>query len=176
MKLGTLDRMVEQARLLPGEKADGGLPRTADREAPGAPIVVAEPLEPAALRRRVGALLLALGQRIDEALPRTLELAGSAWDQVDTLTVVDVVLRDEIRTVRQAARALAVDEDAARRAIGLEAELTLDAAVGLVSLLERRLSTLVRLRMRSDDPQLLPEGRPFVDLGAALGEAARAWV
>jgi hypothetical protein len=33
----------------------------------------------------------------------------------------------------------------------------------------------VRARLRSDDTDLLPEGRPFLDLGAALAQAARAW-
>jgi hypothetical protein len=62
-----------------------------------------------------------------------------------------------------------------RRAIALEGLLALDAAIALVRLFERRLAALLRLRLRSATPELLPEGRPFLDLGAALREAAGAW-
>jgi hypothetical protein len=34
---------------------------------------------------------------------------------------------------------------------------------------------LLRLRMRSNTPELLPDGRPFLDLGRALREVAEAW-
>jgi hypothetical protein len=128
-----------------------------------------------ALRRRMGALLAELGRRLDEALPRTLALATSAWDQVDSLTVVDAELAAEIGRLRRSALALADGQDAAGCAAGLESQLTLDAAVGLVSLVERRLATLIRLRLRTSEPELLPDGRPFLDLGAALREAARGW-
>jgi len=39
----------------------------------------------------------------------------------------------------------------------------------------RSLAQLVRARLRSEDPSLLVDGRPFVDLGAALLETARRW-
>jgi hypothetical protein len=51
----------------------------------------------------------------------------------------------------------------------------LEAACGLTTLAERRLSSVIRLRLRSDDQELLPAGRPFLDLGAAISEAARVW-
>jgi hypothetical protein len=45
-----------------------------------------------------------------------------------------------------------------------------------VGLLERKLATLVRLRLRADTPALLDaHGRPFLDVAAALSEAAREW-
>ena len=53
--------------------------------------------------------------------------------------------------------------------------LAVDASVALVRLFERRLAALLRLRMRSVNPDVLPEGRPFLDLGHALHEAAEAW-
>jgi hypothetical protein len=33
----------------------------------------------------------------------------------------------------------------------------------------------VRLRARDEEASLLPDGRPFLDLGAALHETARRW-
>jgi hypothetical protein len=188
-----LEKLIEASRALPGHKMrvdlDGAPlpPRTtepsptAGRGEDGAGRVAASPavdgLHPQALRKRVGAVLAALAARVDEALPRALALAGSAWDQVDSLTLLDPELRAELGLVRRAASALAVDPDPGRRAGGVEAALTLDGAVGLVHLLERRLATLVRLRLRSDDPALLDgRGRPFLDVAAALKEAASAWV
>ena len=60
-------------------------------------------------------------------------------------------------------------------AVALEGLLALEAARGLAALAEQRLSSLIRLRVRQTD-ELLPGGRPFLDLGAAIAEAARAWV
>jgi hypothetical protein len=166
-----LERLVGQARALPGERAeDAGLPRAAGRDT-RAP---AEALAPDELRRRTGALLLALGRRVDDELPRALALAARAWDQVDALSVVDDALASEAAGLRASAAALATSDDAATRAIAIEAQLVLDAAVGLVSLVERRLAALVRLRWRAAT-ELLPDGRPFLDVGAALVEAARGW-
>jgi hypothetical protein len=174
MKQTALERLIEQSRALPGDKAAAGLPRAADRAA--ATGTVEPALAPAVLRRRVGALLSTLATQLDAVLPRALALAGTAWDQVDSLTVIDAPMGAELRLLRRAARTLAADEDGVRRASGLEAELTLDAAAGLVGLLERRLATLVRLKLRADDPALLDgDSRPFLDVAAALGEVARAW-
>ena len=170
-----LERLIEQSRALPGDKAAAGLPRAADRAAATA---VTEPaLAPAVLRRRVGVLLASLATQLDAVLPRALALASTAWDQMDSLTVIDGPLSAELRLLRRAARTLAADSDGTRRACGLEAELTLDAAAGLVGLLERRLATLVRLQLRAENPALLDGGqRPFLDVAAALNEVARAWV
>jgi hypothetical protein len=44
-----------------------------------------------------------------------------------------------------------------------------------LSLLERRFAGVVRLRLRSERTELLVDGRPFLDVAAALSEAARAW-
>ncbi len=64
---------------------------------------------------------------------------------------------------------------AGRRAVALEGLLALDASVALVRLFERRLAPLLRLRLRSATPDVLPDGRPFLDLGQALHEVAEAW-
>jgi hypothetical protein len=60
-------------------------------------------------------------------------------------------------------------------AVALEGLLALEAACGLTTLAERRLSSLIRLRLRGRERDILPAGRPFLDLGAAFAEAARAW-
>jgi hypothetical protein len=136
----------------------------------------------AVLRCRVGALLAALAARIEPALRECMERAMRAWDQVDNLTLVDASARAEAERLRRDWRRLhraAIDgrtaEPCADTAAALEALLTIDAALGLASLLERRMATLARLRLRSPDPNLLPDGRPFLDLAAALAEAARGW-
>jgi hypothetical protein len=63
----------------------------------------------------------------------------------------------------------------AQRAAALEGLLAVDTAVALVRVFERRLATLLRLRLRSATPDLLPGGRPFLDLAGALAELAEAW-
>lgn len=173
-KLDSLDALLAQLRALPAdEDVTPGLPRAADRDL--RPSLAPESIPPDELRRRVGRALAELGERLSIELPRTLERAMTAWDQVDALEVIDARLRRELGVLRRAAVALEADEDAAARAVGLESHLVVDAATGLVSLFERRLAQLVRARLRSEDPALLVDGKPFVDLGAALTEAARRW-
>lgn len=175
-----LARLVADAHALPMPEAapatdDGAfVPRGLDRRRTRGPALAEHAVAPAVLRRRLRQLLAELAARVDETLPETLAQAEQAWDQVDALRVVDRMLADEVRALRTAARALQADEAPAARALGLEAQLTLDAAIGLVSLVERRLATLVRLRLRAGGG-LLPDGRPFLDIGAALHEAARRW-
>jgi hypothetical protein len=126
------------------------------------------------LRRRVAALLGQLGRRVDAELPLRLGAALQAWDQMDVLEVLDRPARLEARSLTRTALALEGSKDPARQATGTEIRLALEAALGLVDLLERRLAVLVRLRLRTGEP-LLPGGRPFLDLGAALQAAAREW-
>jgi hypothetical protein len=166
-----LDTLVAQIRTLPGEPTELSLPRAAVRlsMASSALLGIAE------LRARTAALLAALAQRVDEAVPAALHLAQTAWDQVDAFAMLDDELRGETAALSLAADALATVEDAALRAAGVEARLAIDAAVGLVALVERRFAALVRLRLRSATPDLLIEGRPFLDVAAALGEASRRW-
>jgi hypothetical protein len=172
-----LDPLVALLRQLRSLPADGdvepGLPRAADRQLRSSTEM--ELLDARALRQRIGLALAELGRRLTEELPHTFERALKAWDQIDALVVIDPPMRRELGLLRRAALALEAAEDAPTRAVGLESRLVLDAATGLTSLFERRLAQLVRARLRSDDPSLLVDGRPFVDLGAALTEAARRW-
>jgi hypothetical protein len=121
------------------------------------------------LGRAVGAFLRRLAARVESELP---EVLGKAWDQIDSLVLLDGELAKEARGLRSQARVLEADELPNRRADGLAVGHTLDAAVGLVTIVERRLATLVRLR--GQEP-LLVDGRPFLDLASLLTEVARAW-
>jgi hypothetical protein len=133
--------------------------------------------EIAQLRALVAACLQRLAAQIDIKLAPALEEARRAWDQADNLTVVDAELG---RMLADARRKLGAAADASRSsgavaAVALEGLLALEAACGLTTLAERRLSSLIRLRLRGRERDLLPAGKPFLDLGSAFAEAARAW-
>lgn len=127
------------------------------------------------MRRRLGALLKDLATALEPALLQAMQHASNSWDQVDALSVLDVSLRQRIAMERQGWQALSAHPEPSVGAAAAEAVLTIDAAVGLVTLMERRLATLVRLRLRSSDPSLLDNNRPFLDVAAALEAAGRAW-
>jgi hypothetical protein len=169
-----LEALVEQIRSLPGAGAELGLPRAAIR-ASARPAPVAA-LAPAALRQRTAAWLTALAARVETVLADALARATHAWDQADAFAVFDAELRDEAIALWGAAETLAADEeDPLRRAAGVETRLLIDAAAGLMSLLERRFAALLRLRLRSATPSLVVDGRPFIDIARALAEAGRRW-
>lgn len=177
MSAGPLQRLVEAACALPGEKAYQPRRWPVRMEpAPEAPIDAATTvIDIPTLRRRVGELLSELARRVEPALDGALRRAESEWDQVDALTVLDAGLASTMARLRRDAEALRASGEPARAATGLEVLLTVGAAGDLVALLERRLATLVRIRLRHADRELLPDGRPFLDLAAALEEAARGW-
>jgi hypothetical protein len=149
------ERLLTAARRLPGAAA-ADLPRALDREA-------SAPLPPDELRASLAALLARLAEQVADELPRALARSRTAWDQVDAVTLVDDETLDEARRLRRAAAATA-DGDAESAA----AALTLDAAVGLALLVERRLAALMRAGAGDGDG-------PLVELGAALAETAKAW-
>jgi hypothetical protein len=133
--------------------------------------------EIAQLRALVASCLRRLSVQIEAKLGPALEEARRAWDQADSVTVVDAELG---RLLADARRKLGAAADAKRStgavaAVALEGLLALEAACGLTTLAERRLSSLIRLRLRGRERELLPAGRPFLDLGAAFSEAARSW-
>lgn len=168
----SLERLVDAARALPGER----------RSAPPFLIPVAEAghdgaaVDLRALRERLGRLLADLSQRLDPVLIGALEHAAVAWDAFDAVSVLDPALRRDAAGIAGAAAALEREADPARRAVGLEVRVALAAALGLIDLIERRLAMLVRLRVQSGDSALLPGRRPFLDVAAALAEAARGWM
>ncbi|HEY4183737.1 MAG TPA: hypothetical protein VGP07_01660 [Polyangia bacterium] len=127
------------------------------------------------IRKRVAAALGALATLVEPALTAAVRRARQAWDQADALVVLDAPALAEVATLRRwlAVRAAAGRTETA--ATALEGLLVLDAAVALIRLFEHRLAALLRLQLRSNEPELLPRERPFLDLAAALREAERAW-
>ncbi len=148
-----------------------GLARAADPEP-----MTADRGERDGLRPAVAALLERLAARTEPALEACIRRSREEWDQADSLSVIDADLADEIAALRRRLAARAQPgASAARRAVALEGLVVLDASVALVRVFERRLAPLLRLRLRSATPELLPDGRPFLDLGQALHEVAEAW-
>jgi hypothetical protein len=137
--------------------------------------------EIAALRAVVAGCLQRLAVRIEEKLASALAEARRAWDQADSITIVDAELGRVLADARRKLGAAAAAPGPLNRpyaAVALEGLLVLEAACGLTTLAERRLSSMIRLRLRAvaeQERDLLPGGRPFLDLGAAFTEAARAW-
>jgi hypothetical protein len=128
------------------------------------------------LRPAIASLLERLAARIEPALAACLLRSREEWDQADAFSVIDADVGGEIAALRRRLAAGAgPGSSGARRAIALEGLLVVDASVALVRLFERRLASLLRLRLRSGTPEVLPEGRPFLDLGRALHEVAEAW-
>ena len=107
----------------------------------------------------------AIADRMATSLSPTLATAERAWDQADHVRLLDGALRAELGQLLTAAR-LASDTG-----LGLLCRLALDATLGWIELFERRLATLLRLRMRQGAP-LLVEGRPFLDVEPVLRQLA----
>jgi hypothetical protein len=168
-----LNQLVQTAASLPGPKIElapwDHLAGLGDAASDGG-----TPLDVIRLRALVGQSLAALSRRIDEVLPGALARARQAWDKIDDLTIVDEELAATLAATRGALVSAAAGPPP-QRAVALEGLLALDAARGLAGLAERGFASLIRLRVRGKEDELLPQGRPFLDLGAALAEAARAW-
>ncbi len=126
------------------------------------------------LRAAVGELLRELAARTEPALHGALTRTAVAWDQADAMSILDDALLARAEDLQTRWRHVAGSGAPGAVAAALEALLALEASLGLVALVERRLATLIRLRLGSGG-ELLPEGRPFLDVSSALVEAARGW-
>lgn len=129
----------------------------------------------AQIRRQVAEALGVLAALVEPALTAAVRRARQAWDQADALVVFDERALAEIAKLRRWLAGCVAGEPGDAAASALEGLLALDAAVALIRLFEHRLAALLRLQLRSGDPELLPRGRPFLDLAAALREAEQAW-
>jgi hypothetical protein len=188
-----LKQLVQTAAALPGRKLEvalwhrlepwsAGLPPK-DGAAEMDPPAVAEP-PPAVsaatreeiqrLRAVVAATLARLARQTEETLAPALVRARQSWDRSDDLTIIDAPLAGALAEARRQLQAAAAGSDPTAAAVALEGLLAVEAASGLTALAERRLPALIRLRVRARG-DLLPGGRPFLDIGAALQEAALAW-
>jgi hypothetical protein len=171
-----LNQLVRTAASLPGPRVDfapwsrlAELGAVDPTERPGPAPTAPE------LRAVVGDCLSALSRRLEEVLPPALARARQHWDRIDDLTIVDEELAVALAEARRTLVAAATAGLPPERAVAFEGLLALDSARGLTHLAERGLASLIRLRVRGREDELLPEGRPFLDLGAALAEAARGW-
>jgi hypothetical protein len=156
---------AELARAIATQRPDGAAPR-------GATAFDGTTDE---LRRAVADLLGGLARRCEPLLIAALKRAARAWDQADSFLVIDGDTEGEIAALRRRLAGAAIGGGRAHRATALEGLLAVDATVALVRVFERRLATLLRLRLRSATPELLPDERPFLDLARALGQVAEAW-
>jgi|GEM_PF-1439199 len=127
------------------------------------------------IRKRVADGLGALAALVDPALTAAVRRARQAWDQADALVVFDDQSLAQVAALRRWLLARAGGTPGQAAAGALEGLLALDGAMALIRLFERRLAALLRLQLRSPEPELLPRGRPFLDLAAALREAEQAW-
>lgn len=155
-----LSHLLDSCRALPGE---------CDREAVVRPRPdLSGETGAAPPRREMFLFLSALATRVEPQLVQALERAGRAWDQVDATVLLDAAAREAAARLARAWQATG----GAEAALAL---LTLQSALALVTLIERRLATLVRLRLRGAEGELFVDGRPFLDLPRALAELARRW-
>jgi hypothetical protein len=127
------------------------------------------------IRGRVAAALAGLAALVEPSLTAAVRRARQAWDQADALVVFDARALAEVAALRRWLATAVAAGGSEGAAVALEGLLALDAAVALIRLFERRLAALLRLQLRSDEPELLPRERPFLDLAAALREAEQAW-
>jgi hypothetical protein len=169
----SLLQLHERARALPGERRD--LCRVVNL-APAAdgPLPLLDRARLLLLRRRTAALFRTLAKQVDEELMRALSAGQTRWDQVDALALIPShvrLTRTALETDWHAAGAV----DPVLHAASTEALATIATAMDLLQLVERRLATFVRLRLKQDDPRLMPDGRPFLDIGRALLDTAEAY-
>lgn len=171
MRGDPLQRLHNAASQLPGDVTPVTLPMVSTLP----PAASTSAGDVVLLRQAMGALLVDLSNRVDPLLRHAFTRASGIWDQVDAFTVLDGATLDRVADLRAWSAQLRGHEDGAVRSSALEVATVLEATVGILALLERRLATLVRLRLRDPQHTLMVEDRPFLDVGAALKEAGRAF-
>ncbi len=177
IRSGPLAQLVIASRALPGPRvalpafADGTAPTGGSRDTNGE----AADSEVHALRSMVADLFRAVALRIEEVLPPALVAARRAWDRADEVLIFDDGLRAAFFRARTLLHQAQQAPSITVRAVALESVLALRAVGTLLDLIEQRLVVLIRLQVRTFGPDLLPAGRPFLDIAAALTDAARRW-
>jgi hypothetical protein len=163
-------------------------PETSERD-PRPPAAPAEHAEIVRLRALVASSLQALARQVDQTLGPALAGARQAWEKVDSQALIEPTLDASLGVARRTLELAVVKPDPIG-AVALEGIAVLEVARGLVALAEQRMSSLIRLRLQQTNASqdasellgaadaeraLLPGGRPFLDLGAAIAEVGRAW-
>ena len=144
--------------------------------------------EIARLRALVADSLQALARKLDQTLGPALASARLAWEKVDSQALIDPTLDASLGVARRTLELAVVRRDPIG-AVALEGIAVMEVARGLVALAEQRMSSLIRLRLQQAETSVDPDraaqaaeralldadGRPFLDLGAAIAEVGRAW-
>jgi hypothetical protein len=163
-----LTHLWDTARALPGQRLDS---------VPVLPIWEDAAPRPAAemdiQRAALVAWLLDVADHMEPLLHQALQ---ASWDQMKEVPLLSPALRNRAAMLRTAWQGLGRHaKHAAQKSAALEALLWVDAAEGLVELLEQRLTMLAGLRRESDSPELMVNNRAFLDVAAALRAAAKVW-
>ena len=130
------------------------------------------------IRRHVRNTLTRMANLVDERLPDALRSATWAWEQTGSMALLDDEALELLLLARQDLRYAVLMGEPPVVALATEGLWALRTAFAVISLLETRLPSLIRLRTRMEamnDRDLLPHGRPFLDLAPALHELARRW-
>jgi len=172
MRKSALQQLVDTARSLPGDRVS--LPLVSVPPA-GDPAEGQDLPDMRVLRRQLGMILADLARVLEPEMVRAMSQAMRSWDQADAVNVLSPMITERIQKHRALWLKLRGSSTPGDDAAAVEALLTIDTTVALLTLVEKRMATLVRLRLRSETPELVPQGRPFLDVAAALQEAARAW-
>lgn len=153
-------------------------------EAPGIALVLPRP-EPTKvaplravneLRAATGEWLLSLSIHIDETLAQALADVETRWDAFDGVPLAPFHLRARGLDLREHWRTWLRREPHA----ATEAVWTIDGVLALVRTFEQRLAALVRAQVGRPGGRLTSSigglgPRPFLDVGQAVREVARAW-
>lgn len=127
------------------------------------------------VRRHVRNTLARMANLVDARLPEALRSATWAWEQTGSMALLDDETLEMLMLARQDLRYAVLMGEPAVVALATEGLWALRTAFAVISLLETRLPSLIRLRTRMEDRDLMPHGRPFLDLAPALHELARRW-
>jgi len=112
---------------------------------------------------------------IESRLPEALRSATWAWENTGSMALLNEEALEMLILARQDLRHAVLTGEPAVVALATEGLWALRTAFSVISLLQTRLPSLIRLRTRMEDQDLMPHGRPFLDLAPALSELGRRW-
>ena len=112
---------------------------------------------------------------IESRLPEALRSAPWAWENTGSMALLNEEALEMLMQARQDLRHAVLHGEPAVVALATEGLWALRISFSVISLLQTRLPSLIRLRTRMEDQDLMPDGRPFLDLAPALSELGRRW-
>jgi hypothetical protein len=179
-KRSALTELYERAKVLPGERRElcRVVPKTPDIPVstdPDGDLAFEPELEQ--LRTRMAGWLFDLAEAGEKPMLEAANAANGRWDQVDALGLLGPQAEQDRKALVRAWTTFAdkVQHSASLHTAAVEALTVLETVSDLLRLLERRMATFIRLRLSSEQPELLVDGRPFLDIARALHETAEAF-